>query len=437
MKICLINLPSPALAEPWSNFPLGLGYVAAAIEKRGYNVSVWDLCSANAITGQNLIDGVEVPAADIYGLSVTTPQFDFAILLANLIKSVFPNALIVAGGPHALVDRESFLSNGIFDAVVVEEGEFSFYELIRHYELYGEVEQVYWNPPIRLVDDIPLPARHLFANYKKDALRTQQLLKKDYASGGQTTVIASRGCPYRCSFCAPHPRKVRYRSPANVIEELRHIIDRYDIKQFKWQDDTFTLNRKWLLELCGMIKKQLPKTYHRAHTRVNVFDEQMAEAMKAADFKLLCFGIESFSQKVLDINAKAITIDQIEGSLQLAKKYGFKTVGFLIFGLPGETPETVAETKAGILRNKKYLDYLNLATMVPLPGTPIWENPDRFNCEIVERDLSRYWIVDHEASDDVLVRTKGVRLETMRRLKRGMYQFMSDEGYARPEWQKN
>lgn len=434
MKILLVNLPSPALAEPWSNFPLGLGYVAAALERRGYSVGVWDLCSQNAVPAESLVKGLKVPPADLYGFSVTTPQFSTALFLASLVKSIYPKALTVAGGPHALVDRTSFLSTGFFDAVVVEEGEFSLYELIRHYELYGEIEQVYWNPAIRLLDDIPFPARHLFANFKKNALRTHQLLKGDYTRGGQTTIIASRGCPYKCSFCAPHPRKVRFRSTDNVISELRHIIDRYDIKQFKWQDDTFTINRKWVLELCAKIRKQLPATYHRAHTRVNTFDDELAEAMRRAGFKILCFGIESFSQNILDLNGKGVTVDQIEASLKIAKSHGFKTVGFLIFGLPGEDPRTVAETKAGILRNKKYLDYLNLSAMVPLPGTPIWENPQRFNCEIVERDWEKYWIVDHEASDTVMVKTKGVSLKTMQHLKRDMYQFMRNEGYRRPEW---
>lgn len=437
MKIVLINLPSPALAEPWSNFPLGLGYVAAAIERRGYDVSVWDLCSKNAIKPTDLIDGLEIPAADIYGFSVTTPQFAIAVLLANLIKSIYPKTITVAGGPHALIDRESFLAIGAFDAVVVEEAEFSFYELIRHYELYGNIEPVYWNPPIKLMDDIPFPARHLFSNFKKNALNTHQLLKGDYAEGGQTTMIASRGCPYRCSFCAPHSRKVRFRSPENVIAELRHVIDRYEIRQFKWQDDTFTINRKWILALCDLIRKQLPQTYHRAHTRVNVFDNEMAIAMREAGFKVLCFGIESFSQKILDLNAKGITVDQVEYSLRLAKKHNFKTVGFLIFGMPGEDPTSVQETKAGILRNKKYIDYLNLATMVPLPGTPMYENPQLFNCEIIEPDWQKYWIVNHEDSDEVLVTTNGVPVKTMRRLKRDMYKFMRDEGFARPEWGKN
>jgi radical SAM superfamily enzyme YgiQ (UPF0313 family) len=428
MKITLINLPSPALGEPWTNFPLGLGYVAAAIERRGYDVSILDMSSIYQV------EGADIAGSNIFGLSVTTPQFEFAKDVARLIKKEHLNSLVVAGGPHALVAKEDFLKDPNFDSVVVEEGEFSFYELIRHYELYGGVEQTYWNPPIRLMDDVPFPARHLLPDFKRKAQATHALLKDDYTEGGQTTIIASRGCPYKCSFCAPHPRKVRYRSPKNVIDELRQIIDQFGIYQFKWQDDTFTLNRRWIMELCDLIRKKLPKTYHRAHTRVNVFDDEMACAMKQAGFKVLCFGIESFSQSVLDRNMKGITIDQIESAFKIAKSHGFKTVGFLIFGMPGESKETVSETQRGVLRNKRYLDYLNLATMVPLPGTPIWNDPDKFGCEIVSRDYSKLWIVDHEKDPTVLVTTKGVSVNEMSLLKKSMYQFIRDEGYARPEW---
>jgi radical SAM superfamily enzyme YgiQ (UPF0313 family) len=434
MKISIINLPSPALAEPWTNFPLGLGYVAASLEKRGYDVTIQDL-SPPQNEGKFWYDLINFDAK-IFGLSITTPQINYAINIARIIKEKKPKSIVVAGGPHTLSGKEDFLKDPNFDSVVVEEGEFSFYELIRHYELYGEVEQVYWNPPIKLLDDIPFPARHLFPNFKQNCLNTHQLLKGDYTDGGQTTIIASRGCPYRCSFCAPHPRKVRFRSTDNVISELRHIIDAFGIYQFKWQDDTFTLNRRWVLELCHKMTKQLPPIYQRAHTRVNVFDDEMAVAMREAGFKLLCFGIESFSQKVLDINNKAITVDMVENALKIAKKHGFKTVGFLIFGMPGEDPQTVSETKAGILRNKRYIDYLNLATMVPLIGTPVYNNPEQFECEIVDYDMHKFWIVDHDRSDDVLVTTKGVSVETMKKLKRDMYQFMRDEGYSRPEWEK-
>jgi anaerobic magnesium-protoporphyrin IX monomethyl ester cyclase len=428
MKIALINLPNPALAEPWSNFPLGLGYVAAAIERKDYDVQVLDWC-----------EGFPAPltAADIYGMQVTAPQVRLALLAAEVIKKKYPGSLIVAGGPQASVDSYRMLADPHVDAIVAGEGEFAFYELVRQYETTGAIESTYQQPEIKLLDDVPFPARHLFPNFKENALRTHNLLKGDYTDGGQTTITASRGCPYACSFCAPHPRKLRYRSPENVTSEIRSIVSRYGIHQFKWQDDTFTLNKRWVLELCENITRLPFRTFHRAHTRVNVFDEEMAAAMYLAGFRVLCFGIESFSQRLLDLNAKSTTIDQIETAFKIAKRYGFKTVGFLIFGMPGENRQSVDQTKEGIIRNRKYLDYLNLATMVPLPGTPIHNDPQRFGCRIIDDEDAGKWIVDHDTDDRVMVVTDGVTEDEMRRLKVEMYQFMRDEGYSRPEWKRN
>jgi len=425
-KIILINLPSPALAEPWTNFPLGIGYLAASLEKRNYNVSIVDLCDVS--------DGFEIEHGDVYGLSISTPQLLVARRVAKLLKERQPAALVIAGGPHVLVGKNDFLSDLNFDAVVIGEGEFSFYELVRDYELYGAIDKIYENPPIKLLDDIPFPARHLMKDFKEKAEKTVQLMKGNYVNGGQTTIIASRGCPFNCSFCAPHSRRLRYRTPRNVLDEINQVGKDFGVHQFKWQDDTFTLKKSWVLELCHLLAHNGAETYHRAHTRVDTFDDEMAGAMQAANFKLLCFGIESFSQEVLDINSKGTTVDQIEEALKIAKKHGFETVGFFIFGMPGETAATVKETKEGLLRNKPLIDYVNLATMVPLVGTPVWDNPDRFNCEILQKDYTKFWIVGHDDTDDILVKTKGVALEEMKTLKRDMYQFLKSEEYARPEW---
>jgi radical SAM superfamily enzyme YgiQ (UPF0313 family) len=172
------------------------------------------------------------------------------------------------------------------------------------------------------------------------------------------------------------------------------------------------------------------------HTRADAFDEEIARAMQKADVKIVCFGIESFDQRLLDLNNKGITVDQVERSLKIAKDHGLLTVGFLIFGMPGEDEKSVETTKEIILKNKINLDYLNLATMVPLPGTPVWNNPERFNCEILDKNYDQFWIVDHEKNDTVLVKTNGVSLDLMKKLKIDMYQFMRDEGYDRPEWKK-
>lgn len=428
MEIVLINIPSPGLSEPWVNYQLGLGYIASFIEQYNYKVTIWDLCAIKDINSWT----VPETSAEIFGLSITTPQFKFAEIIAKKIKEKNKKSVVVAGGPHTLANENDFYINKNFDSVVIGEGEIGFFELIRDFEISGKVKPSYKEKRIKLIDNIPFPARHLFPNFKENALKTHVLLKEDYTDGGQTTIISDRGCNWGCSFCGKHPRTVRRRSVENVISEVFDIIDKFGIYQFKWQTDTMTANKKWILELCNRLEGT--GTFHRAHTRVDVFDEEIAAAMAKANFKLLCFGIESFDQRVLDINNKKIKVNQIEKSLKIAKNYGFKILGLLIYGLPGENKQSVETTKMAILRNKKNIDYLNLTTMVPFPGTPIAQNPEKFGCEILSDNYNDFFITNHDWNDTVLVKTNGVSIETMRKLKTEMYQFLRDEGYSRPEW---
>jgi len=442
MLIVLINLPSPALGEPWSNFPLGIGYLGGFLQARGYQVKIEDWCDVDPERLE--IIAATIPRADVYGLSATTPQIGYLRRAARIIHRSYPDALIVAGGPHfhPLAGHQTDSLQDV-DVIIGGEGEEALHDLVTRYRLSNRL----WPPRGRTtiinrteierdLDRLPFPSRDLLPLFKAKSMWSRQLLKGSYCEGGQTTIIASRGCPYSCAFCAPHDRHVRFRSPENVAAEIRYIADMWGIYQLKWQDDTLTTNKRWVLRMCDQIIHRCPPVYMRGHTRVNVFDEEMADRMARAGFKVLCFGIESFDQRLLDLNAKQITVAQIERSLRIARDYGFKTVGFLIFGMPGEDAASVEATKAGIIRNKPYLDYLNLATMVPLPGTPVYQHPDRFGVEIIEPDPERAWIVDHETSNEVLVRSKHVPLAEMRALKKSMYDFMRAQGYSRAEWKK-
>ena len=424
MIVALIHLPSPGLAEPWTNFPLGLGYVAAAVEKAGYDVVIHDFC-----------EGLEdIPFADIFGMQITVPQINLAKQLAKDLKHQYPHARIVAGGPQVEADRGPFIRDFNFDAMVIGEAEVSFNKLLKDWGKYGMIDRVYWKQPEQNLDDIEFPARHLFPNFKRNALRTKEMFKTDHVGGGQTTIMASRGCPWECSFCGIHSKKLRFRSFKNIFKEIQDVIDRFNIYQFKWQDDTFTCRKSWVLEFCKLIKTEFPQVYHRCHTRADVFDEEMAAAMQKAGFKFLCFGIESFSNRLLKINNKNITLKQIENSLRISKEYGFDTSINLIYGMPGENESSIAETMDGVERNKELIDYINLATMVPLPGTPILKNPEKFNVEIIERDINKYWITDHQSDDIIFVKNKDISLRTAMDLKVKIYNFIQQMGYAKPEW---
>jgi len=434
MKVTIINLPSPVLAEPWTNFPLGCGVIAAVAEGLGHDADILDLCEVDP----DGLEAVSIPSADVFGLSVVTPQIFISHKMAAILRRKFPEATIVAGGPHTLIDGgiEDFLLDMSYDAVVKGEGEFGFERLLGDREAGRTIQSVYDCPPPPDLDKVPYPARHLMPDFQDKALRTVQLFKGDYTEGGQTTAIASRGCPYYCSFCALHPRTMRFQTPRHTVAELQHVVEQFGIRQFKWQDDTFSISKPWVLELCDLIKNELPPTYHRSHTRINVFDAELAKAQYDAGFRLQCFGIESMSQTMLDLNDKKLKVGDIEEKLKIAHDAGMKTVGFFIFGMPGETPQTNAETMANIEKNIDNLDFVNMTTMIPLPGTPMWDRPEDFDCEILERDYEKLWIVGHDDNDRIMVTTNGVSRETMAAEKVKMYDFLRDIGRDRPEWKK-
>jgi radical SAM superfamily enzyme YgiQ (UPF0313 family) len=166
LKIALFNLPNPALAEPWTNFPLGLGYVAAATEASGYTVQVHNWCE----------QAQDVPDADVYGMQITAPQVVAARALALRIKKKNPAAIVVAGGPQMLVEQDEFVASRNFDSVIIDEAEQSFPALLHELSTTNTVRPVYRFIPPQNIDRLPFPARHLFPDFKRNALRTHQLL---------------------------------------------------------------------------------------------------------------------------------------------------------------------------------------------------------------------------------------------------------------------
>lgn len=421
MKFCLVVPPSPALAAPESNTPLGLLYVASYAEAHGVDVAVVDLASEN--------DKWFFPEADVYGISITTPQLSLAKKIAAKIKQV-NNAPVVVGGPHPTVLPEETLQNGVFDSVVVGEGERATVKVVRDVER-GGLKRIYIGEPIENLDEIPFPARHLLPI---DNIRTFEIMKDKYKEGGTTCIIGSRGCPFNCSFCPNVMSKVRFRSVTNIITEIKQIIDQYGIYQFKFQDDCFTLNKRRLFSLCKGLKKL--DICFRIITRVNLISKEIAEKLYGVGCRDASFGTESGSNKVLKMVNKGVTVEDNERAYRITKEAGWTNICNLIFGLPGEDEKTCQETKDFLIRNREYIDVVNLGVLVPYPGTPIWNDPDRFNVEILTTNFDEYWFVGHSKSDKIFVRNKDVPLETMKKLKVDMYRFVAELGYAKKEWSK-
>lgn len=382
MKIVLINPPNPYLADQKRNQPLGIMYLAAMLEKENYDVKLVDLCN---VEEEDWIK--RTPEADVYGISATTPGYFRSVKIAKKLKEQYSNCITVLGGAHATALPKTV--DPIFDKVIIGEGELSFLDILRDLIISKDFTKnntrFYQTEYIKNIDTIPFPARHLLP---LDSIISYNLVEKGKPA---TSIISSRGCNYNCSFCASRTmwgEKVRFRSADNVIQELKQIIYDYKIHHFRFHDDTMTLNKKRLLELCKKMK--LLDIHWRAHTRVDRSDMETLNAMKNAGCDEIGYGIESASQEVLDINNKKIKIEQAKQAISNAKKACLKVRLFFIVGLPGETRGTCKMNIDFIEEVRP--DGVDISTFVPFPGCDIYKNPNKYGIEILTKDYEKYII---------------------------------------------
>lgn len=425
MRFCMIIPPALYLADPEANVPLGPLYVAAYAQKSGYEVSVISLAGVKS-------SGWRLPEAEVYGISITTPQFSVSRQLAANIKKEFgPDRYVVAGGPHPTVLPQETISCAEFDSVVVGEGEKAIVDVMKD-AVSGGLKKIYMGEPIQKLDEIPFPPRNLLPI---NCIRTFEIMKHKYKPGGTTCIIGSRGCPFNCAFC-PNilSRKVRFRSAENIVDEMNQVIDEYGIYQFKFQDDCFTLNRKLVFDLCDRFRSM--DVALRIITRANLVNDALAEKLYYGGCRDVSLGTESGSNKILKMVNKGMTVEENEHAYRTLKKAGLTTICNLIFGLPGEDEKTVEETISFLRRNRKYIDVVNMATLVPYPRTAIWDNPDSFNMEIMNRNFHEYHFF-HFKDDMLLTRNKEVPLEKMEMLKRKMYDEVTILGFTKKEWEKD
>lgn len=233
-------------------------------------------------------------------------------------------------------------------------------------------------------------------------------------------------------------QKPRYRSPHNIIAEMEQVMAR-GVRMFKFQDDTYTLHRAKLRELADAVDAHFGRDAFaaRIHTRVNTMDDHVAESLKRMSCKVTCFGIESGSQRVLDANQKGTTTRQNTEAIIKAKEHGFYTIAFLVIGMAGETVETARETQEWLLSVKPWLDSCNLAVGIPYPGSRWWTHPTESGIDILDYNYDNQWIVGFSARDEVLVRPHGATVDEMFRVKREMFDFLVDNGWAKAEWDED
>lgn len=365
-RIALINPPAPFLIKQRVFPNLGLLDLATAQIAKGEDISVIDLCES-----ENPIKEIKEIANefDIFGFSSTTPQFIETYNLHQTLKRANPNAKTIIGGPHpsaiySLIKAGRYDDPNIkplneFDYIVAGEGE----------ELDLSSLQKGWTvtPIIKDMNKLQIPNRSLMdiTSYKYNVNNKPT-----------TTIMTQRGCPFQCTFCCGRDidmyNKVRSKSPENVLAELDYLHSEFGFDSFSWFDDELNVNPSRLLELS---KKLQTRDYiHRGLIRSDLLVKypETLEALADAGFAELTTGVESGSEKILQIIQKGVTSDTNSKAAQMIMEKGISYKAFIIIGNPGETYEDIEKTKKWIKDNNP--DGIGVSILSPYPGSKIYNH---------------------------------------------------------------
>ncbi len=374
--------------------PLGVSYLAASLQHAGHHVHLLD-CTFRR-KNDALAEALHV-GADIVGLYCMVTMLDDCLWFARNLRGHC--RLLIAGGPLPTCEPSTFVKD--FDVVVRGEAEQTLQEIVHAWEarsgfawvagiVYreansaevpdGRVIATTARPFVRDLDAIPFPARELLPNDRYIAYG------KDRYGFSITTVMSSRGCPFRCDFCSNvvFGASYRERSALNVVDEIEQALALgYD--RISFADDVFTLNRRRAIAVCKEIRRRGLRFEWECLGRVDTMDDALATEMRSAGCTRVFFGIESGSDRILELMNKRITTKQARAAVEVAHRAKLEVGAFFILGYPGETNETILDTLR--FATSLPLAYLGLTLPYPLPGTSLYERTkDR---------ITRSWEPDH------------------------------------------
>ncbi len=388
----LLITPSPPPNSPWyigqKVPPLGLAYVAAALEKAGFQVEIID----NYLL-EKPIDYVKQMVRklnpQIVGITCSSVAYRGCIETAKAVKEALPSCKVVVGGPHPSIVPDSLLQHPEIDYVVMGEGERAIVELATNiakgkdiaamisgiaYRLEGKIMK---NAPkfISDLDEVPIPARHLLPMHLYDRM-------VEYLGARPADLMnVVRGCPYNCTYCEISKlwgQTCRSFSPPRVVEEIEHMVNEYGSKGIYFIGDNFTIQKKHTIELCRLIKKCKLDITWVCDARVDSVSRELLKEMKEAGCRTIWFGIESGSPTILKKLDKGITLQQVVRAFKLCREEGIQIACSFMLGIPGETINDMKST----LKFAKKLDpdWCRFNVFVAVPGSILYE-------EVMQRGL--------------------------------------------------
>jgi anaerobic magnesium-protoporphyrin IX monomethyl ester cyclase len=375
-----------ALVYPYSKYswtgcypPISLLYLAASLQRAGKEVMVIDVDEGNysfSDIRQRLIEY----SPDLIGIPLFSNTLRAGYQIVKLLTDGNAKWEIVLGGAHATARPQQVLE--LFKGcryVLRGEAETSIADLVNAIEKqrgleninglsYRQDDKIFHNPDVILeknIDAIPFPARDLLdAAYKKNTYW------RIGHRGAADSMITSRGCPFDCNFCFKITKKFRARSPESVLEEIMLIRSR-GVKTIHILDDLFVAPKSRCLKILELIKEQKLTMEFKIRSRADLIDEELLSAMKDAGVKGVVYGIESGSQKILDLMNKRTDVETNHKAIRLTKKMGMQCYVDMIIGFPGETLGTIAETEKFLLMTKP--TGVNLSTICPFPNTTVYD----------------------------------------------------------------
>ncbi len=384
--------------------PLGIAYVAAYLEEKGFKVGIVDAPALN-MGVEEIIKCVENEKPAAVGISALTPNFHRAAELAEKIKEECPKTLVILGGQHATIMKDKILrEHRCFDIVVYGEGELTaceLMELVKKRKLSAEhlkkvkgivfrnrnkIEITKPREPIQNLDSLPFPARHLLP------MDRYLPMPNHYKRKPVANMITIRGCPFQCTFCsakAAFGQKRRYLSPERVIAEIKHLKKEYGIREISFWDDMLTANKEWINEICDTIINEKIDITWTCSARVDSVNPELLKKMKKAGCWSVFYGIESGSQELLDNIKKGITLEQIRDAVKWTKEAGIEIRGSFMLCLPGETPELARKTIE--FAKELDVDYAQFSLTTPYPGTELYETAKKYGHLKEEYDKFSSW----------------------------------------------
>lgn len=420
--------------------PVSLLYLGGMLEAQGVPVRIMD-GQCDDLSEPSLLRMIEDMKPAFVGITMLTPTSFDAHKIAAIVKAHHPNMFVLAGGTHPTVLPEEVMEDRNIDVIAISEAEHTLIDLYNILANGGErnalrdVAGIWYRDGEEIVktadrplfsdlDKLPLPMWH---GVKMDLYH--QVPDSSFARP-MRVMMSSRGCPFKCIFCSARQVsgfKYRAHSAERVVEEMEILVNKYNAKQIIFLDDNFIISKKRVFEICELIMK---KGYHKkvvwtAAGRADEVNEPLLKAMKDAGCKMISFGIESGSPRLLELMKKGEKKEHIEKAVAMARKSGLKTRGTLILGFPTETREESIETIE--FAKRLGLDFAKFSLATPYPGTALY-NIAKERGLITGKDWSRFNSQAGYSTYDPVFIPEGRTASEMKELQR----LATKEFYLRP-----